>query len=188
MIPLRNLSCLQFATITFALIFCSTQVPGQMLDWSAGRKLTWSDFTQIPDDGKKIAALTTYEISYEFVRGASGWEPIVSCRFNQRESWVKRTRERKYILEHEQLHFDIAELFARKLRKKYDELSWIGGRPERSPQAVFEEIFASCKVMQWQYDEETDHGTIDVQQDRWASVVAELLGAFQEYSSATSSR
>lgn len=94
---------------------------------------------------------------------------------------MKKGREKKYILQHEQGHFDIAQIHARILRKRFEEIDWSRGRPDKSPQRVFDETFAECKAMQSQYDDETDHGTVDGEQSRWYQKIDHLLSEYKQY-------
>jgi hypothetical protein len=93
-----------------------------MIPWRANRKLTWDDFTKKRDNGPNgLKALTTAGIGVEFE--CNGPEPriVVKCNFRKKESWT-RTTESDVLLAHEQLHFDVTELYARKLRQKLSEL------------------------------------------------------------------
>jgi|ADGO01.1.fsa_nt_gi hypothetical protein len=86
-----------------------------LIDWSASRKLTWDDFKGPVDPESKNAALTTSSINIEFGYDGTGLEYSIKCTFNKERSWVRiRNAE---VLAHEQGHFDLAEIHARKLNK-----------------------------------------------------------------------
>ena len=78
------------------------------------------------------------------------------------------------MLNHEQLHFDIAELFARKLRKELEK--------PRFTTASTEEIFSAVASfnmeldkMQKRYDNETNHYRNKKKQKKWEIYVGEEL-------------
>lgn len=79
------------------------------------------------------------------------------------ESWTKDTTS-DAVLAHEQLHFDIAEVYGRKLRKAIRNVS---DRQPESFSKVIQPIFAEEIKMQDQYDRETSHGTYTNRQDAW---------------------
>ena len=62
------------------------------------------------------------------------------------------------LLKHEQLHFDIAELFARKIRRKFKEIQ--NNREARF--SIYWEsynvIWKECRELQKRFDSETNHG------------------------------
>lgn len=90
--------------------------------WYPARKLTWNDFKGEPREGYPAAAEIKSGILVEAVIKPGlppRVLPQVRAVMDTRFSWVKAEARTDAILAHEQLHFDIAELFARKLRKQY---------------------------------------------------------------------
>lgn len=80
------------------------------------------------------------------------------------------------LLEHEQVHFDIAELYARGTRRAFSQVP----DPCENPSAV-EDISdhnneLSARAQQ-NYDEETLHGTLPDRQAAWTRRIRALLGA-----------
>ncbi|MFC7775202.1 DUF922 domain-containing protein [Flavobacterium sp. GCM10027622] len=94
----------------------------EIILWSSDRKLTWSDFKGVVDTSNVfIGAMTYAEIKIE---GSYLKDSIrmykVGCYFLKNKSW--HIVNDSSSLSHEQLHFDISELFARKIRKSFDSL------------------------------------------------------------------
>ncbi|WEK34899.1 MAG: hypothetical protein P0Y53_20620 [Candidatus Pseudobacter hemicellulosilyticus] len=92
------------------------------IKWSPGRKLTHADFKQALRDSsllfrhKKIAveAYSKVGIVYEPVMKGKRLEILVYAAFDPAGSWISREAGPS-TLQHEQAHFDIAEIYARKL-------------------------------------------------------------------------
>lgn len=87
------------------------------IKWNENTKLQWKDFKGIPikEKGLKVAE-TSVEIIMENGRLENGIPNYdVNCYFLKTESWT--IVEDKLTLEHEQLHFDINEIYTRKIRK-----------------------------------------------------------------------
>ena len=85
------------------------------------------------------------------------------------------------ILSHEQLHFNIAEVAARKL---YQEIQLLRDQPGDVPRQVsdlFARINSDCDKMQQQYDEETAHGIKPEEQASWKKKVTEMLEQYPAY-------
>ncbi|HYC30265.1 MAG TPA: hypothetical protein VEB42_15630, partial [Chitinophagaceae bacterium] len=85
----------------------------EMLPWRAERKLVWDDFLSAPQkQGDAVASTsTTLGISYQLKDRTLSYS--ITCHFAKRKSWGSLKTD--YILAHEQAHFDITEIHARKL-------------------------------------------------------------------------
>ena len=84
--------------------------------WSSDNKLSWIDFQDTPDKTSTMSASSNCNIQYYFdiIDDTILFE--VKAYFDKSKSWKKENEIDSYLLEHEQGHFDICELFARKLR------------------------------------------------------------------------
>lgn len=139
--------------------------------WRADEKLSWSDFKGEPDFEHPYAAITysgmSYGFSAEIVNGKVWVKYDVKSFFVANKSWVKRWFSRdKELLEHEQLHFDITELYARKFRKRLSEMSFTENVKSEIKE-VYRNITAEKVKLQKLYDIETDHSKQEVAQKKW---------------------
>jgi hypothetical protein len=90
------------------------------LEWSHDRRLVYDDFKgAISANESKQTKATTYSIIDLDVKQV-GQEIQASVRtlFKYDNSWMRSDSKNAYTLKHEQGHFDISEIYARKLRKK----------------------------------------------------------------------
>ena len=106
---------LLFFSITFS------QEEQEKIKWQANRHLTWNDFKAAPDTTLSYSANTNSGISYSWNYSTATGVPVleheVFTNFYPNRSWVQDDiHDEEYLLGHEQLHFDISELHARKLR------------------------------------------------------------------------
>lgn len=140
-------------------------------DWSASRPLTWADFQGQPDFMSGAAALSAYVISYDTECAGRVFVPRVVSRFLPQISWVKSqhlmNRASSQILSHEQTHFDLSEVQARRARQ---ELLALPSPCDLTAQE-FDRMFAAFGRrdgdLQQQYDRETAHGTDERRQNEW---------------------
>ncbi len=95
--------------------------------WLKEKKLTWADFKGNPDTNNPFDAVTSSEISYrssvKVINNKKEINYIVQSYFIPNKSWViKKSLTNLDLLAHEQLHFDITELYARKFLQKLKKL------------------------------------------------------------------
>jgi hypothetical protein len=144
-------------------------------DWSDKRLLVWDDFLASPDAASPGAALTAYEIQARTICESEGPAFRVSVRFLPDQSWSKPDKRTGLTLAHEQGHFDLAEVTARRLRAELASL----GLPCASGNAAFTRLVADFQSrdgdLQRSYDKQTMFGT-DVQAQRvWESRISGWL-------------
>ena len=109
-------------------------------------------------------------------------EILTPC-FTRNASWVLPDSKQDSLLQHEQLHFDLCELYGRKFRKTLTEQSWSILHFDRQVNELFGKMWNEYRAAQDTYDEETQHGLVRDKQLEWmGSVNRELteLGAFYQ--------
>lgn len=88
------------------------------------------------------------------------------------------------LLAHEQLHFDITELFARKLRKALTEFDFDNARNLKADlQALYRNAEQERALMQQQFDVETRHSMNEAAQLEWQKYIKEELSKLKKFSS-----
>ena len=93
--------------------------------------------------------------------------------FQKPRSWGRSKTD--YILNHEQGHFDIAEIFARKLNKKMSEYQFNKTTYKNDLKNIYDGITTEKEVFQDQYDKETDHSRKKEQQAEWLKKIEKML-------------
>lgn len=162
-------------------LFLSCQLLAQEEEailWRAAHRLTWNDFRAEPPVSDRVAATTASGISYRFSsierNGEMEIDFEVSTYFYPDKSWYKPEICNAVILSHEQLHFDISELFARKMRKIIS-----GRRFTKNIKAEVKEIYRQINeelaAFQNRYDTETNYSRNVEQQLLWNEVIKEAL-------------
>lgn len=157
------------------------------LNWSDDVKLRWDDF-QSREKIKTDYAAFTYTIitlNYSLTHSGGAYQPkfTVKCAFQRSRSWVDRNEPAAMtaeILAHEQLHFHIAEITARKLRKALTSKHYTKNYA-REINAIYERELNAGEEMQQSYDRESEHGINDATQKRWAEKVPKLLQSLAAY-------
>ncbi|HMB99642.1 MAG TPA: hypothetical protein VKN14_01255 [Flavobacteriaceae bacterium] len=154
--------------------------------WNENYRLTWQDFKANPNKEVDAVALTVSGITFRYSLSQKNNEDfayrvIVEAHFYPEKSWYKSEASNDHILLHEQLHFDLTELYARKLRKRISETKFT--KQIRSElNRLNNEINDELDVTQNKYDLETNHSINTEAQKHWQDYIIkelEKLKAFQ---------
>lgn len=154
---------------------------GNEIPWSVNRPLIWDDFKgSNAEANKSQAALVRTRISLDtkVSKDQDSVLVIIEALMVKNRSWKLRTTDSEYCLKHEQLHFDIAELFARKFRKQVSEMIPDKRTFNEKLSKMMKRIDKELSAMQNQYDKETNHSLIKEKQEVWNKKVAEDLGNY----------
>lgn len=151
----------------------------ELMDWNASRKLTWADYKSKPNPESDAAASTTTLLLINYSINNSGLTYKIQSKFSKTRSWGLHKTD--YILSHEQGHFDIAEIFARKLHKKMSEYKFDRRNYQKHLDKIYQEVVDEKSKMQNQYDKETNHSINKEEQAKWLKKIAELLEEYEDY-------
>ena len=145
-----------------------------LIEWKPSARLTWEDFKGTPDYESENVALTNTSIQLEYGYDKTSLEYSVKCRFDKTKSWVKIKNDE--VLLHEQLHFDIAELYARKLRRQLRDYKFNAKTVAEDVNNIYMKIMEEHHSMQKLYDQETDHSRLEDRQAEWVKRIESFLG------------
>jgi predicted secreted Zn-dependent protease len=151
-----------------------SQTSEETIPWSASRKLTWQDFKAPPQQQGDAAALTATHLgfSYRVVNGKITYS--IDCRFEKNRSWGLVQTD--WILQHEQGHFDIAEIFARKLHQAVATYVFNKNSFQKELDSLYKQIVNEKEKFQQAYDLETDFSRNKNKQAEWLKKIeAELV-------------
>jgi hypothetical protein len=115
--------------------------------------------------------------------GESGGELLfnIEALFIKSKSYI--TQYSEYVLKHEQIHFDICELYARKLRQKFTETNFAKVKNlDAETTKMYTKISAELFKEEEKYDRDTEHGLNSAKQKLWDADVKARLLALEEYS------
>jgi len=154
------------------------KLAGDTIIWSANYQLLKEDFKGKPKG--KNAGLTEAVIYFYPKENSGTMKFVVEAIFVKSKSFLRG--DSKYVMQHEQLHFDITEVNARRLRKRIMEKDFTKVKNiSEVIQSFFNKTNAEWNHEQMMYDKDTEHGMNPAKQDIWnAKVAAELkeLDAF----------
>jgi len=156
------------------------------IEWSPNRKLTWEDFKGSPKSmsNPNIAAQTFCGFGFQtnYVTVLTKTKIFVTTTFTCNLSWVRSDQKnRADLLEHEQGHFDLCEVYARQLRKKLQEEKLTVFNLNTDANIIFKNIYTLYLDRQELYEKETRHGLEKQKQNEWRTMINNELHGLSDY-------
>lgn len=172
--------------ILFFLLLIGTYAQSQeTITWSSAYALQWPDFKGEPRINGDAVAVTASGITFGYTttrydNGRIDYEFDIKAQFYPNRSYYLKERVTQITLDHERLHFDIAELHARKFRKVVAQTRF-SRNIDNEVEVIYNRINRDLREMQQLYDKETNHSINIEKQKAWQDYVARQLSSFGEY-------
>jgi len=146
--------------------------------WNEHSRLSWDDFKGDVNAATEESAAATYcGIGIKTNSTAPGGKPeiIVYNTFYSKKSWVRSDARIQSILEHEQGHFDLCEIYTRKLRARMAGFDFNVPNVKQALINLYTEVNSEYENRQQAYEQETVHGTNVEQQKKWREMISHEL-------------
>ncbi len=155
------------------------------ITWTVGRQLVPEDFkaerSPLPASG--LGAVSDCGISFSST-AANAFAKVrfsVLAVFTTGRSWIHPEHvQNKELLNHEQKHFDLCELYARKLYKELQDAGLTAATMQQANN-IFKTVYNEYHERQYKYDSETEHGTNLEEQAKWDEIISEELNMLTDY-------
>ena len=183
---------ISFFILLGALVFLSFSIKnerytqtefGPAIEWNPEIQLEWGDFKAKENTVSNTAVATSscgFVLESEAYNGQTSHRIYV--RFYCNESWRDPQVKNPAVLAHEQLHFDICEIYGRKLCKELMQLKKTGKLSQKKTQALYDDMMNAYNEYQDLYDLETSHSRNEGKQEEWKLRVKKELNALKAYS------
>jgi hypothetical protein len=154
------------------------EVQEKTILWKKNQKLSWTDFKGTPQNSK-AAAVTASGLTYSFstIKKNNVIVDInfeVSSFFYPHKSWYQPALCDSLILSHEQLHFDITEVYAEKFRVRLAAAAFTNNA-KAEVKAIYDQVTRELNKYQNLYDAETNFSRDLEQQLLWNKKIAAIL-------------
>ncbi len=154
--------------------------------WSKDYRLNIKDFqketTDENDEIFKIGGVCTSALAVEQIKDLQILN--VNAIFYKKSSFIEKNEEiEDVLLEHEQIHFDITELYARKFRKWLFEM--YNNEQNVNEELLLEKFNAFNEQhsnYQIKFDEELNYSIYDENQKKWQEKIKKELELLEPYS------
>ena len=149
-----------------------------MIIWSAERRLTLADFQARAPLGNPLSASTSSNIKADAACKDYVFSSTVAATFDPNTSWLRNPQKAsETLLRHEQLHFNITEVYTRIMRQRLQLFAAKANCEKLQPafNNVTKLVYADWDREQNRYDQETNHGLNAVRQAAWEKQTAAKL-------------
>ncbi len=165
----------------FVVIILSSFQSDNKIFWKENTLLTWDDFKGKPDASSPYKALTKSVVTIDIK--TKGMEAFLTIQnyFDKNLSWTK-DKSNAYLLSHEQTHFNIAEVWTRKFRQKIKGKTFELKSFQRDLNDMHSEIHRESKIIQMEYDKETEHSVNETNQQKWNKKINNELQELSAFS------
>ena len=146
--------------------------------WKDHGRLSWDDFRGAVNATRDESAAATYcSIGFKTNTVAPGSAPTLEVynTFYSSRSWVRSDARMQSILDHEQGHFDLCEIYTRKLKDRLGRFDLSTPGIKQVLMNIYTEVSREYEARQQAYEEETTHGTNIVRQKQWQQNIASEL-------------
>jgi hypothetical protein len=148
--------------------------------WNKHQNIEWELFRGKKRDRKTygiytLGAMAHSDIYYFLPDTNHITSVFVYALFNTDSSWAKYSAKSNEALIHEQGHFNITEIYARKFRKALSEKLFDRKNCRKEIEALYDTIDAKRNKAQNDYDIETTHHTNTAYQKTWDTMIADQL-------------
>jgi hypothetical protein len=154
----------------------AAQISTDTLHWRPGYKLRWSDFQGTPEPLSSATAVTFSGLVPQ-VRYLSDSvvEVTIIAVFYRKESWEKSLFRSPEALSHEQGHFNITEVFARRATAAFRQYKYNRKTVQEDLNGIFDTFVREKNETQQRYDDETSCHRNEGKQREWDRRIAEWL-------------
>src|SRR5690349_17391056 len=154
--------------VVATILLCSYSSTNREIEWSKDRKLTINDYTivnHVIDDSIAATTCTGMKLIYDHGRKVY---TAIAIFDKTRSLWnISLVKRPQWILNHEQLHFDITNYIA----KEYNKRVKFSGLTKREQLFEFDRYDKMLDSIQLKYDFETNHSRDSIQQLEWNKYV-----------------
>jgi len=157
------------------------ELSGNEIRWVKGKRLSWKEFRGRPDRFTPADAMTESGIVFNWSCDWRGFDAEIYAIFDPDKSWVKRSFATAYLLKHEQAHFDITEIHARKMRKAFAEAGNACRLGRGGISRIAQRIYDESAAMQNKYDMETRHSKNERAQSEWERRIIKDLRSLEAW-------
>ncbi|GAA4034155.1 hypothetical protein GCM10022409_18110 [Hymenobacter glaciei] len=158
--------------------------PAPMITWSAERRLTLADFQARAPMGSPLSASTSSNIKADAACKDYVFSSTVVSTFDPNTSWFRNPKmASENLLRHEQLHFDITEVYTRIMRQRLQLFAAKANCEKLQPgfNNTTKLVYADWDREQNRYDQETNHGLNAVRQAAWEKQTAAKLDMLKPF-------
>ncbi len=166
-------------TITVSITVATSSSDKNIIMHTKRKKLTYSNFQGRSKKFTKWGAETASGLYLETkaltIDNKTFLKLKIGSAFYKKPSWFKKDQKNAYVLDHEQLHFDVTSYITCEFIKAVEAYPFTPEHYMKELDNLYKEYNKRRDKMQSDYDGQTDHGLIKEKQTEWRVKINELL-------------
>ena len=160
---------------TLFFLLCISFVKQKQIRHDQHSALNWKNFKGRADRKSKYYANTSSGYQYSASLVGDSLKVEVPCYFFPYQSWLKKGKGTPELLKHEQVHFDITEVYTRKIRSEIKRGKYTLKNANKSIVKIIKKYDKQLNAAQKKYDKETNHSINEEEQKKWNALVEKQL-------------
>jgi hypothetical protein len=170
---------LEKPSILVSVIVATSSKDKNIIFHTKRKKLTYSNFQGRPKKLTRWGAETASGIYMEASSLKIGKRTIVKVKigsaFHKKPSWFRKDQKVPYVLDHEQLHFDVTSYVTCQFITAVKAYKFTPENFDKELKQLYKQYDDMREKMQNDYDGQTDHGVIKEKQAEWRAKINGLL-------------
>lgn len=164
-----------------SLTLLSSDEPEELIFHDNNYRLKWKDFRGPEEEGFESFDAVSYvgfRLGYKGTARQDSLRIVVEAFFNPQRSWHDGDTT-AYLLQHEQVHFDITELYTRKLKQKLQSATLTYKTYQQTIKDLEKSVRAEMNTTDSVYDAATNGSLNKTEQALWNTNIAKDLEALK---------
>ena len=168
-------------SLVFVLLSSTRRNDNHLIYWHIRNTVTWRDFRSVSKLPGNEAARISTGIKYSIKIEDKNLTFVVQSFANPKDSYYIKKDKSPKLLKHEQGHFDICEIFARKFRKQLQATTFNPKSAGSKTEKIYRQTLKDLRKFQMLYDKETNHSIDTAMQAKWNMKIAKILSELGQY-------
>ena len=174
---------ISIATIGF-FAFTPTGTKRDLVEWNETYKISLEDYKGRIADTNNFVNTNCGIYCIPQIVGDTASITIIAY-MDKNKSWFRKKFADSLALEHEQGHFDLTEIFSRKLKKKIMAQRMTKRNFTKNIKILYESCWEDLQKQHTAYDRATQGGSVEFAQRTWQNFIKENLMLYYPYSTQT---
>jgi hypothetical protein len=173
-----------FAILLFLFSGYNAHAQRDLIEWNDTLELKIEDYKGFITDTLHHVASSCGIYCIPQIVGDTASVTIIAY-FDRNKSWIRKKKVTPLLLQHEKGHFDMTEIFARKLKKRILALKTNKRTFIKDVEKVYSKTWEDLQKQNEAYDKATDFSNIEFAQRTWQNYIKENLVLYMNYATTT---
>lgn len=180
----RIISLVFFTSIYFLSSVLGQSQKRDLVEWNETFKISLEDYKGRITDTLNYVNTNCGIYCIPQIIGDSASITIIAY-MDKNKSWIRKKYADSLALTHEQGHFDLTEIYARKFKKRVMSLRLNKRNFTKNIKLIYDTTWEDLQKQHTAYDKATQGGSVEFAQRTWQNYIRENLTLYTPYSTQT---